>query len=356
MTTGKILNSPASIASQLKRLDPQTQTTNVAPVTKSEAVVTKEVKPESLFGAKSNALETVTGPQGEAVSKTALPNALWGQVALEGSKPPLSALTLKNLSPEQAKTKLAELEKRKTALEERIGGRMEELDHKWNYMRLTKRTEILKSYIAQSGALPPEQRAEVETAIKDSEGAQAKIDDLMADVKALKAAHPGAKKPGTPEERKELAKKLWAARHEHSEAVKGATEAVDDAGLKIERLVITENQIDPTGGANSQYGSMAGLVGQYFEVTFMMDTVQQLYFGPMASMVKELNRQAADGEKRKIIENHWRERDDLMRRMLKDLPLKVDKRNAPVEAVKTRNLGKMSAAAATTLANKTRAD
>jgi hypothetical protein len=222
-------------------------------------------------------------------------------------------------------------------------GRMEELDHKWRYMRLTKRTEALKQYLSESPNLAPAERAQLETAIESSEAANAKIEDLKGDIDKLKP-QPGSKKPGTPEERKELARKIMAARREHSEAVKNGTATVDDAGLKVERLALTENLIDPTGGASSQYGSMMGLLGQYFEVTFMVSTVQTLYFGPVGAMIKELHREQAEAQKRKVIEDHWRQRDDLMRRMMKDIPLKADLAKRPVEAVKSRDLGKVSGA------------
>lgn len=342
MTTGKI--SQRDVLAQLQRA---TSTPSTAPATKVEEVASKSVEPENLFGERSKHHGAKPG-EGKAVSTTASASKLWGQAAMEGSKPPLNVLTLKNLSPEQAKTKMAELEKKKAGLEGRIKGREAELDHKWRYMHLTKKTTALKEYLASTPNLPPEQRTEVENAIQMSETAQAKVEALKAKVKELEP-QPGTKKPGTPEERAQLAKELRSARREQSESIKGAVEVVDAVGLKIERLALTENAIDPSGGASSQYGSMMGLVGQYFECTFMLDTMHQLYFGPMAAFVKELTREAADSEKRRKIENHWRERDDLMKRMLKDLALKSDHAQQPVEAVKTKNISKMSAAEATKL-------
>jgi hypothetical protein len=173
-------------------------------------------------------------------------------------------------------------------------------------------------------------------------------------VKGLKP-QPDSKKPGTPEERTALARKILAARREHSEAVKSGTETVDGAGLHIERLALTENLIDPSGGATSQYGSMIGLVGQFFECSYMMSTLDQLYFGPMAMVVKEMTKEAADAQKRQRIEDSWRERDDLMRQMLKDLAAKTQLQKSTVEAVKTRNPAKMSAATATKLHHDTKA-
>jgi hypothetical protein len=340
MTTGKIDRS--AVISQLNRIS-QTQTP-AAPA-KVEDVAVKPQGPENLFGDRSKLLDQNSG-EGKAVAMTASASALWGQMAVKTSKPPLSVMTLKNLTPDQAKTKLVELEKKQEDVAGRIAGRADELDHKWRYMRLTKRTEALKAYLAETPNLPPEKRAELETQLKSSEACEAKIDGLQAEVKDLKP-QPGTTKPGTPEERTALAHQILAARREHSACVKEATATVDDAGLKIERLALTENAIDPSGGQTSPYGSMMGLVGQYFQITFQMNTIQNLYFGPMASMVKELNHESADAKKRDAIEDDWRQRDVFMKDMLQKLSQQEIRQKAqvakqPIDAIKSRNVGKMS--------------
>jgi hypothetical protein len=123
-----------------------------------------------------------------------------------------------------------------------------------------------------------------------------------------------------------------------------AVEVIDSIGLKIERLALTETHIDPTGGANSEHGSMVALVGRYFELTFMYEAIMSV-INFLMDMVKTMQRDAAEAAKRKQIEDAWRQRDDLMRRMIRELPVKVlDVQNSkPGEAAKYKTVVKVEA-------------
>src|SRR4051812_30641793 len=115
MTTPKIDRTPGAGAQRV------TGTAPAAPVAVPEKVeeVAASSGPENLFGARSKHHDRPTA-EGKAVSTTASSARLWGYEGMSSSKPPLSAITLKNLTPEQAKAKLAELEKKKEALAVRI--------------------------------------------------------------------------------------------------------------------------------------------------------------------------------------------------------------------------------------------
>jgi hypothetical protein len=344
MTTGKtgpIAN--AGVVSQLNTLNKLNKATGAAPTAPTPPVETsKPMEVKTLYGEKPKHESVRTG-EGKAISTTASASKLWGQAAVEGSKPPLAAMALKNLSPEQAQAKLKEVEGQRNEVVGRIAGRAEELDKKWKYLALSKKTEALKDYLSQTTNVSPELRAEIEAAIKTSETAQARLLELRQEVRELRP-HKETGKNGSPEERKALAHKLWTARQEQQKAVGAATEAVDAVGLKIERLTMTEAHIDPTQGEGSKFGSMVALVGRYFELTFMYESLKSL-ISFLMDMVKDMQRESAEAAKRKQIEDAWRQRDDLMRRIMRELPTKVvDVQNSkPGEAAKLKTVMKVEA-------------
>lgn len=343
MTTGKtgpLASSTVAALNTLKQLNKTEGTPAATPVAPVEPSKPMEVK--TLYGEKPKHESVRTG-EGKAVSTSANTSQLWGQAVLEGSRPPLAAQNLKSLSPQQAQAKLKEVEGQRNEVAGRIAGRAEELDKKWKYLALAKKTEALKDYLTQTTNLSPELRAEIEAAIKQSETAQARLLELRDEVRALKP-HKETGKNGSPEERKALAHKLWTARQEQQKGVTAATEAVDAIGLKIERLALTEAHIDPTQGASSPNGSMVALVTRYFELTFMYEALKSL-ISFLMDMVKDMQRDAAEAAKRKQIEDAWRQRDDLMRRIMRELPTKVvDLQNTkPGEATKFKTVVKVEA-------------
>jgi hypothetical protein len=341
MTTGKI--DRQAVLAQLKRTD----STNapVAPVKAAEVSKVAEVKssePENLFGARSKALDPVTGPGGKAVSTSATANALWGQAALTSANPPLQAKMLKNLTPEQAQAKMVELKAKQAELGQRIDNRAKELDTEWAHTGNKKRCEILKGYMNGQNSLEPDTRGNLEAALQKTDACQASQDNLLAQAKTLPPSK-GAD-AATQEARHEMAVKLWAARHATTDAVQTATQTIDQAGLKLERLASTEQAID---GGHSKYGQMSWLVGQYFETSFMMSTLNKLFFSPALALTEALDKESKDAAKRHVIEEHWRERDDLMRNMLKDLSMKEidgkrDVSEKTQKAVRSGNVGAMN--------------
>jgi hypothetical protein len=341
MTVGKI-DRPAGLA-QPKR----TESTNApaGAVKTAEVAKTSEVKssePENLFGARSKALDPVTGPDGKAVSTTATANALWGQSVLTSANPPLPVKMLKNLTPEQATAKMTELKEKKAELEQRIDGRTKELDNEWAHTGNRKRCDILQGYMNGQNSLQPDARANLEAALQNTQACQAKQDSLMAQAKGLPPAR-GAD-AATKEARHEMAVKLWAARHDTTAAVQDATKTIDSAGLKIERLASTEQAID---GGHSKFGSMSWLAGEYFQTQFMMSTLDKLFFSPALALTQAIDKESKDAAKKHVIEEHWRERDDLMRNMLKDLSAKEidgkrDVSEKTSKAVRAGNVGAMN--------------
>ncbi len=351
-----IKNLPIA-APALKRADAPTSTPIVSTVAPVAEVSTPQA-PENLFGTRSKALDNVTGPDGKAVSQTATPAALYATKGISSAKPPLAALGLRNLSPAQVKTKQAELTAKKEKLEVDIQGRTTELDGMWKTMGAGAQSEALKGYLSGGNSLSTETRADVEGRLAKSETAYAASKTLAAEGQKLGPSKgPNA---GTPEERKALAAKIWAARHERTTEVSAATAAIDQAGLKVERLVATEANIDPSQGATSKYGSMSGLVGELFHTTFMLDTLNKLYFSPFTTVLEEMQRESKDNDKqrdleKREIEKDWAGRDQLMRDLMKGISTKdvEGKRTQAKQNVagRTGDVGRMTAV---DLANKLR--
>lgn len=319
MTTGKVDRN--AVISQLKvaaGVQPAAQ------VAKADEI--KAVTPENLFGERSPLLDPKTGSQGTAVSTTASTAQLWGQAAIEGANPPLSVRMLKSCTASERPKKIAEIQQKMAACEKNVEGRVGELDKKWKYMHLAKKTEALKSYLSATPNLAPETRVEIEAAIKVSEEAQAKLAVLKERVRELRP-DPSTGKNGTPEERKALAHKLLEARRAQSEAVTAATETVDAVGLKLERLALTEDKIDPSGGEGSLFGSLKALIGQYFELSFSLHVL----FTMSSDFAREQEQDRIEAQKRRVIEDAWRQRDDMMRQMLGELQLRIENKGVEVK-------------------------
>lgn len=321
MTTGKI-DRNAVVTALKGNAGPQQVTT----VAKADEVL-KSVESENRFGERSPLLDPKTGGQGQAVSTTASLKQLWGQQAIAGANPPLAMRTqLMRCPAADRPKKIAETQKQMVECEKKVEGRVEELDKKWKYMSLARKTESLKEYLAATPNLTPERRAEIESAIKVSDEAQVKLSALREEVKLLRPDRATGKN-GTPEERKALAHKLLTARRAQSEAVSAATAAVDAVGLKIERLMLTEDKIDPTGGESSLFGSLKALIGQYFELSFSL----QVLFSMNSDFMRQLEQDRVEAAKRKVIDDAWRQRDDLMRQMLSDLQLRIENKGVELK-------------------------
>ena len=208
-------------------------------------------------------------PKGANVSKSASPSALWGEAPRQVD---LDAGNFAKLSKaDQAKT--AEAAK---VVRAELGGeivnRVEVLDHKWNNSRLSTRTEALREYHdCSGGGLDRGSRRKLDGLVHRSEESQRKINVLRAKIDAL---------PKTPESKKaqvelrnELAKELKSARAEQSKVVKEATAVVDSAGLKVDRLAVTEQIIDPSAPAKGSGGSLLDKIERFIKLDWFFSTV-----------------------------------------------------------------------------------
>ena len=330
-TTGGVVDPTlfqrAAKQSQVAPVAANAPVTTVDPV----AAIENDAPEASEFGAKPTH-EALQPGGGQAVSQSASATALWDQQTITKANPPLETKGYYKLGQEGLEAKLADVEKKQVECAGRIGGRAAELDRRWKYMELGKKTDALKHYLGSSTNLTPELRTEIEGAIDTSEKAQERLAELRAKVKKLRP-NPETGKNGTPEKRAELARDLFAARRERSQAVEHATAAVDAVGLKIERLTLTESHIDPSGGAKSAFGSMVALVGHMFELMFMRQVllgVLQMVIDQMSRTIRENN----ENSRREVAEAQWRNRDELVKTMMREVPRMIAGRKS--ERIETK--------------------
>ncbi len=213
--------------------------------------------------------------------------------------PPVVAASAINLSRDEfasapvstQKARLGELKVEKAALGTKIQDRAAALDSRWQRSSVSTKTEALRQYHQRSTLLDPAARRELSGMVKKSEEAQVKITTLREKSDLLLRPQ---SESCTPEENKaanELAGKLADAREAQSAAVERATTAIDKKGLKIDRLAVTEDVIDPNGEARGGVGeTLLALVDKYSDVSSMIAWVIDVF----ADALEERREQQAE--------------------------------------------------------------
>lgn len=191
---------------------------------------------------------------------------------------------------QQKTTEAAKAERKQLSGE--ITERIEVLDGKWKNSRLSTRTEALREYHERRGnRLDGGSRRRLDRLLDRSEGSQRKINELRAKIDQL---------PRTPESKKaqvelrnELARELRRARDDQSKVVKEATEVVDAVGLKVDRLVTTEQIIDPSAPAVGSGHSLADKIARFFKLDWFFQAIGSA-FGTMQSIfVQDVEKRSA---------------------------------------------------------------
>ena len=240
-------------------------------------------------------------PRGAAVSRSASPSALWGDAPKQVVLDPAA---FAKLSPADQKKTADEARTERKQLSGEINERIEVLDGKWKNSRLSTRTEALREYYDCKGnRLDAGSLRKLDRLLDRSEDSQRKINELRVKIDQL---------PKTPESKKarvelrnDLARELRGARDEQSKVVKEATEVVDAVGLKVDRLVTTEQIIDPSAPAVGSGGSLADKIQRFFKLDWFFkaigefDTVQSSF----EKMVAKRGERLAEEAKVKL-DNH----------------------------------------------------
>lgn len=192
-------------------------------------------------------------PRGSQVTASADPSSLWGAPATKPA-PLYDREAFRKMSPDQQRSTLEKLKVERADRATEIQARIDRLDSKWKNSRLTTRTEALREYRHGSRELDPAAKAKLDVAIAKSDTAQAKIEQLKE--RAAKLPKDPASKAAMAAERKQLAAELRKARADQSKAVAAATATVDAEGLKVDRLAVTEQVIDPSAPTPGSGGSL----------------------------------------------------------------------------------------------------
>lgn len=201
-------------------------------------------------------------PKGATLSRSASVDALWGDAPKQVD---LDQAAFRALAPAEQKKLVAAAKAEHTQLGNEINQRVEVLDRKWKNSRLSTRTEALREYQERGGRrLGRRQRQRLDGLVTRSEDAQRRINVLRAKIDALPKT-PEAKKAQA-ELRNELARELRRARDEQSKVVKEATAVVDAEGLKVDRLAVTEQIIDPTAPAPGSGQSLLEKITRFFHL------------------------------------------------------------------------------------------
>ncbi len=208
-------------------------------------------------------------PRGANLSRSASPSALWGDAPKQVN---LDAAAFAALAPAEQQKVVEAAKVERAELGGEIVNRVEVLDRKWNNSRLSTRTEALREYHDCSGGrLDGRSRRKLDGLVDRSEESQRRINELRVKIDAL---------PKTPESKKaqvalrtELARELRKARDEQSKVVKEATAVVDAAGLKVDRLAVTEQIIDPSAPAQGSGGSLLDKVLRFLKLDFFFETI-----------------------------------------------------------------------------------
>ena len=212
-------------------------------------------------------------PKQANLSRSASPSALWGDAPKQVVLDPAAFAKLS--VADQKKTVEAVRVERKE-LGGQIVDRVEVLDRKWNNSRLSTRTEALREYDDCHGErLDGGTRQKLDGLVVRSEESQRKINALRVQIDALPKA-PEAKKQQVAL-RTELAKELKTARAEQSVVVKQATAVVDAAGLKTDRLAVTEQIIDPSAPAQGSGGSLLDKIGRFLKLDWFFHAIGESF-------------------------------------------------------------------------------
>ena len=244
-------------------------------------------------------------PRGANLSKSASPAALWGEAPKQVELDPAAFAALPPAEQQQV-VEAAKVEHAQLGGE--IVERVEVLDRRWNHSRLSTRTEALREYHEHSGRrLDGRTRRKLDGLVVRSEESQRRINELRVKIDAL---------PKTPESKKaqvelrtQLARELRRARDEQSKAVKEATAVVDAAGLKVDRLAVTEQIIDPSAPAQGSGGSLLDKIVRFFKLEWFFDSIGKTLESATQTFAQQVQKR---GEK--IAEESKAKLDDLRTR------------------------------------------
>lgn len=203
-------------------------------------------------------------PQGQHLTRSAAPEALWGAAPSRRSPFP-DVAEFRRLPPEERVAKLEAMKAAREELKREIQDRVAQLDRTWRHAHLKTRTASLRDFEAKHPELTADQQQRFESALRAAEAAEAKVKALAEKAKAF---GPESKKdPAQAEARRQLASELRKAREEQSKAVAAATAVIDEAGLKVDRLANAEQALDKNAPPPGSGRSLWDKIVSFFDFT-----------------------------------------------------------------------------------------
>lgn len=306
--TGKIERLANAQRAKVERTQVETPTKTAAVARTSSPGV------RNAFG-KEKPTQVAPGNTGAYLAQSAQPDALWG-----GSEPRDTPASLSKLTPAQQVIKLGELRAERGELREQIINRMKELDAKWETLPAATKLEALKKYAETSEQLDPATRQVLERMIRHGEDAGDRIEGLRRRRDGMPAARYA--NADMKAQRAELNAELRAARKEHKACVKDATAVVDDAGLKADRLAVTEQIIDPGAPKASAPGSLLGMVTKFFNLSWITDWLSTKV---SASQEKKHDKEIEKQLQAQLLDTHMKQMES-KREVIKELALEASLR------------------------------
>lgn len=240
------------------------------------------------------------GTSGHPLAGSARPDTLWGNSPAANHGPNMDPHQFNRMSPAQRTERLGELRANRDALQEQILQRVMELDKKWEGASTATKAEALQHYAENSDQLDPQARTEVNQMLAHAAMAQRRIDRLQSRRDGMPPSRNAT--AGDKRERAALNQELREARKEKSDAVKEATKVVDDTGLKVDRLAVTEQVIDPSAPKKEEGTSLLGMVTNFFKFTWLTRFMESMTdYNDMSSEKQVAERARA----RTAADNQW---------------------------------------------------
>jgi len=250
--------------------------------------------------------------QGQHVAHSADPGALWGGAPAEGLETSPEVESFRKLTPDQMRAKLQELRADRDQLTGAIQQRIGELDKRWGRMQNKTRARALGEYQGKSRHIDPRTRREVAVLVAAASQAQAKIDALNAQVKAL----PKDSKTSCPEKRAQLARELREQRKALATAVDQATQLVDTKGLKVDRLAETETLIDPSAKNKPPEQTLLGMVKKWFTLDWLIGKCSNIYD---ATLTQWMLQRHTEQVKDQIRQEDLQQKETQQRRLMEEI-------------------------------------
>jgi len=300
---------------ELEQPEPKVTTAPIVPVVPVVAAPPAPV----IWGTETKQLEATSSaasaPAWVAGRRSAAPTARAAQtVDLDG----FSAS-----SPDAQRVELVQLKAKREGLQGRVFGRVEALDKKWGETLPSTKVRALRHYERAPNHLPTKPKKEFDRLVTQSEKHESSIVSLKGELDTM--CRPAECTPAEAAVREEVAGRLADERAAQKDVIITATGVVDDQGLKIERLAITEQIIDPDAPEVGFGDSLMSMLEDLMDLSALIDECTEAF----EEKSREREREKVDDIDRKVVKRKLLERDVTFRQINADYQRQLDHAPAP---------------------------